>query len=52
MMKMFMSQIEFFKGHLKDWEVRYAPRECNEVADALPKSSVFRRNKLMVVYGH
>ena len=49
-MKKIMSHIEFFKAQLKELEVLHIPREGNDMADALAKSGVFRRNDLLVFY--
>ena len=49
-MKKIMSHIEFFKSQLKELEVLHILREGNNMADALAKSGVFRKNDLLVFY--
>ena len=45
-----MSHIEALKLQLGSWQKVQIPRECNDVADALAKFDVFRRNVLLVKY--
>ena len=50
-MKKYISHIEVLKSQLKEWDTVYIPRDSNEMADALAKAGVFRRNELLVFYG-
>ena len=49
-MKKYISHIEVLKSQLKEWDTVYIPRDSNEMADALAKAGVFRRNELLVFY--